>query len=49
MRRPLLTCAAAAALCACSVGPDFKKPAAPEVTGYLSEPLQPQTGVDAHD
>lgn len=47
MRSPWLTCAAAALLCACSVGPNFKKPEAPQVGGYLPEPLTPQTGVEA--
>ncbi|HEV2301147.1 MAG TPA: efflux transporter outer membrane subunit, partial [Stellaceae bacterium] len=30
---------ALALLCACTVGPDFKRPAAPEVTGYTQSPL----------
>jgi NodT family efflux transporter outer membrane factor (OMF) lipoprotein len=28
---------------ACAVGPDFERPAAPEVTGYTSDPLAQQT------
>jgi NodT family efflux transporter outer membrane factor (OMF) lipoprotein len=33
----------------CAVGPDFQKPAAPEVDRYSSEPLPPQTAsVDLH-
>ncbi|MGH8322842.1 MAG: efflux transporter outer membrane subunit, partial [Steroidobacteraceae bacterium] len=46
MRRPLLALAAAS-LCSCAVGPNFKTPAAPKVTGYLAEPLPQQTGADA--
>jgi NodT family efflux transporter outer membrane factor (OMF) lipoprotein len=38
---------AAAALCSCAVGPNFKTPAAPTVTGYLAEPLRSQSGDDA--
>ena len=43
----LLSALAAAALCCCAVGPDFKTPQAPKVTSYLSEPLAPQTAADA--
>jgi NodT family efflux transporter outer membrane factor (OMF) lipoprotein len=46
MRRPLLALAAAS-LCSCAVGPNFKAPQAPKVSAYLSEPLAPQTGADA--
>jgi NodT family efflux transporter outer membrane factor (OMF) lipoprotein len=46
MRRPLLALAAAS-LCSCAVGPNFKTPQAPKVNAYLSEPLSPQTGADA--
>jgi NodT family efflux transporter outer membrane factor (OMF) lipoprotein len=46
MRRLLLT-VVAAALCSCAVGPNFKTPNAPQVTGYLAEPLAPQSGADA--
>jgi NodT family efflux transporter outer membrane factor (OMF) lipoprotein len=45
--RSLLSALAAAALCCCAVGPDFKTPQAPKVTSYLSEPLAPQTAADA--
>jgi NodT family efflux transporter outer membrane factor (OMF) lipoprotein len=34
-------------LCGCAVGPDFKPPEAPKVTGYLPAALPPQTGTDA--
>jgi NodT family efflux transporter outer membrane factor (OMF) lipoprotein len=37
----------AASLCSCSVGPDFKTPAAPKVTDYVAQPLPPQSGPDA--
>ena len=30
-------------LCACAVGPDFHRPAAPDVSGYAPEPLPAQT------
>jgi NodT family efflux transporter outer membrane factor (OMF) lipoprotein len=46
MRHPLLALAAAS-LCSCAVGPNFKTPQAPKVNAYLSEPLSPQTGADA--
>jgi len=36
--------AAAAILAGCAVGPDFKKPAAPAVTGYTATPLASATG-----
>ncbi|MBS0416956.1 MAG: efflux transporter outer membrane subunit [Proteobacteria bacterium] len=35
--------AAAIALAGCAVGPNFKQPAAPAVSGYLPEPLPQQT------
>ena len=38
---------ATASLCGCAVGPNFKTPAAPNVTGYTTEPLPQQTGADA--
>ena len=38
---------AAAVLCSCAVGPNFKTPDAPKVTGYLAEPTPPQVGADA--
>jgi NodT family efflux transporter outer membrane factor (OMF) lipoprotein len=37
----------AAALCGCAVGPNFKTPDAPKVTGYTAEPLPPPLGTDA--
>jgi len=37
-RTPVLL---ALTLSACAVGPDFKKPAAPDVAGYTPEPLRP--------
>lgn len=46
MRRPLLALAAAS-LCSCAVGPNFKTPQPPKVSAYLSEPVAPQTGADA--
>ena len=46
MRRLLLTLAVAA-LCSCAVGPNFKKPDAPQVLDYLAQPLPDQTGTDA--
>jgi len=46
MKRPLLALAAAA-LCSCAVGPDFKAPAAPRVSTYTAEPLPAQSGEDA--
>ena len=45
-RRPLraITVAAATVVAsACAVGPDFERPAAPEVSGYTSAPLAEQT------
>ena len=39
-----LTGLAVAWLAGCAVGPDFKKPAAPEVDGYTSAPLSPTSG-----
>jgi NodT family efflux transporter outer membrane factor (OMF) lipoprotein len=40
MRMPALAAAIALALIAgCAVGPNFKKPAAPDVTGYTAHPL----------
>lgn len=53
MRRPTPAAAFAlglglvTALAGCAVGPDFKAPAAPQVTGYTSAPLPPQSGADA--
>jgi NodT family efflux transporter outer membrane factor (OMF) lipoprotein len=44
--RPLCT-AAVLLVCGCAVGPDFKKPAAPEVTGYTPEALAPETSGSA--
>ena len=35
--------ALAVLLAGCAVGPDFKKPAAPKVSGYTQEPLAPAT------
>jgi hypothetical protein len=32
-----------ALLAGCAVGPDFERPAAPEVSGYTAEPLTRQT------
>ena len=46
MRRLLLT-VMAAALCSCAVGPNFKKPDAPQVLDYLAQPSPEQTGADA--
>jgi NodT family efflux transporter outer membrane factor (OMF) lipoprotein len=43
----LLLPVAVAALCSCAVGPDFKKPDAPQVQDYLAQPLPQQTGADA--
>ncbi len=34
-------------LCACAVGPDFKSPATPQVSGYLRQPVPSQTGGDS--
>src|SRR5579862_4093200 len=34
-----ITAMSAALLAGCAVGPDFKKPAAPEVSGFTPEPL----------
>jgi NodT family efflux transporter outer membrane factor (OMF) lipoprotein len=39
MRRILAPLAAALTLAACAVGPNFKRPAPPAVTGYTPEPL----------
>jgi len=36
-----------AVLCSCAVGPDFKRPEPPKVTGYSAAPLPVQTGTDA--
>jgi NodT family efflux transporter outer membrane factor (OMF) lipoprotein len=42
---PALTIATTAFLAgACAVGPDFERPAAPDVSGYTSAPLAQQTG-----
>jgi NodT family efflux transporter outer membrane factor (OMF) lipoprotein len=46
MRRPVLALVAAS-LCSCAVGPNFKTPEAPKVTGYLAQPVPEQTGADA--
>ena len=46
MRRLLLT-VLVAALCSCAVGPNFKKPDAPQVLDYLARPLPEQAGTDA--
>ena len=46
MRRLPLT-VVVAALCSCAVGPDFKKPDAPPVKDYLTQPPPEQTGADA--
>ncbi len=45
----LVTCAALGSLWAagCAVGPDFKKPAAPEVSGYTATPLAPTVSTGA--
>ena len=43
----ILAALAGAALCSCAVGPDFKRPDAPKVTGYSAEPLPAQKGTDA--
>src|ERR1700693_2406752 len=43
----LISCISATSallLASCSVGPDFKKPAAPEVTGYTATPLDTTSG-----
>jgi len=45
--RPSLLLLAAASLCGCAVGPNFKTPPAPRVAGYTAEPLPQQTGADA--
>ena len=47
MRRALLLALAVGALPGCALGPDFKPPAAPKVSGYTVEPLPPQSGEDA--
>ena len=39
-----ITAALAVLLAGCAVGPDFKKPAAPEVSGYTPAPLSPTSG-----
>jgi len=46
LERPLIwgalsTAAAAALLAACAVGPDFQRPAAPQIAGYTGEPALP--------
>jgi NodT family efflux transporter outer membrane factor (OMF) lipoprotein len=46
MSRLLLT-VLVAALCSCAVGPNFKKPDAPQVVDYLAQPLPEQAGADA--
>jgi NodT family efflux transporter outer membrane factor (OMF) lipoprotein len=47
MLRRLAIALAAAVLCSCAVGPNFKTPEAPKVTRYLSEPAPAQVGADA--
>ena len=51
MKQPLLAfglaALSAATLCSCAVGPDFKRPDAPQVTGYSAESPPAQTGTDA--
>ena len=51
MRQPLLAfglaALGAATLCGCAVGPNFKRPDAPQVTGYSAESPPAQTGTDA--
>ena len=39
-----ITAALAVLLAGCAVGPDFKKPPAPEVSGYTPAPLSPTSG-----
>lgn len=46
MRRALLA-AAAVLLASCAVGPDFKRPDAPKVPGYLPQSMPPQTAQEA--
>src|SRR5690242_15954282 len=36
-----LPCAALCLLASCAVGPNFEKPAAPKVNGYVAQPLAP--------
>src|SRR5471030_1507626 len=43
MRMCVLASAAAVTISSCAVGPDFKKPASPQVKGYTPEPLLAQT------
>jgi NodT family efflux transporter outer membrane factor (OMF) lipoprotein len=43
----LLPALAAAWLCSCAVGPNFKTPEAPQVSGYLPQPLPTQIGTTA--
>jgi NodT family efflux transporter outer membrane factor (OMF) lipoprotein len=43
MRAGILAIAAAATIAGCAVGPDFKRPASPQVKGYTPEPLPAQT------
>lgn len=42
-----LTALSAATLCGCAVGPNFKRPDAPQVTGYSAASPSAQTGTDA--
>ena len=39
MSRPLLVLALTAGVTACTVGPDFSPPAAPETSAYTAEPV----------
>lgn len=41
--RPVFITATAAMLAACAVGPDFKRPAAPDVDGYTTTPMADST------
>jgi NodT family efflux transporter outer membrane factor (OMF) lipoprotein len=41
---PLLALAASMLLTSCAVGPDFKEPAAPQVSGYTPSPLSTTSG-----
>jgi NodT family efflux transporter outer membrane factor (OMF) lipoprotein len=39
----ILAASAAALLAGCAVGPDFRRPHAPDVSGYTAQPLAPKT------